>query len=399
MPSAMPATPNFVSSTFALQYNSAVFESPLSRQQQILERAGARWMGSFSLPPMKRDQAAPWLAFLTSLRGQAQTFYGFDPDCRAPQGSNVQVGASTNYIQNGDGIGGSAGVAPTGWSVSAGGGVTVTHLGSGSITVGTNVIKGAYIRLQASPSSSSSSFTIAPQSVANTQQVAANGEQWSGTMYVAVTGGAVTNFNLIRMLMLEADAAGSQVQSNNGPTIQGSLTDTPQRFTYTVTLNGTGTTRVRNVLYGTYNSGVALDITLFIGAVQCEKSPVSPYIATSGAVASRNANVRVYGAGQSGGSLVVRGFAANTNGLLKAGDYFQLEGRLYMVSADVASDFQGVATIQLAPSLRSAPVNDALLTFTSPVCEMRLVDDNQASWQADKNGVFNISFSGVEVLP
>ena len=79
-PVTMPTTPGFVSSTFGLEANTTVSTSPLNRVEQVVERAGARWVASFVLPAMRPSVAAQWRAFLISLRGRYGTFYGFDPD-------------------------------------------------------------------------------------------------------------------------------------------------------------------------------------------------------------------------------------------------------------------------------------------------------------------------------
>lgn len=199
MPLSMPSTPKFRESTFGLQFNTNTFQSPMTRQTQVVERAGARWQGSFTLPPMKRVDAAAWIAFLAQCKGQAVTFYGFDPDATTPQG----VGTGT----------------PT------------------------------------------------------------------------VSGGS-----------------------------------------------------------------------------------------------------------QTGSSLVTTGWTAGQTGIMKAGDYFQVNGELKMVTVDANSDGSGNATIQFQPALRSSPANGASITVNNPKCLMMLTDDGQASWSADSQGVFSIQFSGVEVI-
>lgn len=97
-PITLPTTPGFVNSTFRLLSHTTVHPSLLDRTETVLERAGARWAGSFSLPPMKRaPDGAIWLAKLISLRGRFGTFYGFDPDAKTPRGtvsSAVVNGAS-----------------------------------------------------------------------------------------------------------------------------------------------------------------------------------------------------------------------------------------------------------------------------------------------------------------
>ena len=85
-PVTMPSTPGFTDTRFGLSANTAVFESPITRTQQVVQRQGSRWVAEYSLPPMNRASAPSWIAFLTSLRGARGTFRGFDPDCKTSRG-------------------------------------------------------------------------------------------------------------------------------------------------------------------------------------------------------------------------------------------------------------------------------------------------------------------------
>ncbi|WP_020471459.1 hypothetical protein [Zavarzinella formosa] len=82
----MPALPGFTDCSFFLATNSQTFVSPLTKTTQSVELGGALWMATYTLPPMSRRQAAPWVAFLMRLKGQVNTFNGFDPDCKTPLG-------------------------------------------------------------------------------------------------------------------------------------------------------------------------------------------------------------------------------------------------------------------------------------------------------------------------
>ena len=61
--------------------------SPLTFEGQVQANAGQMWAADVSLPPMKRANAAVWVAWLTSLRGQYGTFLMGDPLCATAQGS------------------------------------------------------------------------------------------------------------------------------------------------------------------------------------------------------------------------------------------------------------------------------------------------------------------------
>jgi hypothetical protein len=84
----MPATPGFQSSRFGVETLEATFQSSLSfAQKSVL--FDSRWRATYQLPPIPRDRAGEWLAFLSSLQGQAARFYAFDPDRPSPLGSGA----------------------------------------------------------------------------------------------------------------------------------------------------------------------------------------------------------------------------------------------------------------------------------------------------------------------
>jgi len=106
----------------------------------------------------------------------------------------------------------------------------------------------------------------------------------------------------------------------------------------------------------------------------------------------------VKGGSQTGTSLTTDGWTAGVTGIMKAGDYFSVGGELKMVTADANSDGSGNATISFEPALRNSPADNAPLTVTNPTCTMRLIDDEQAGWDVDEAGFYDISFSGVETF-
>lgn len=84
---SMPSSPTgFRAHRFGLMSNTVMFTSPLSGSTQTLEFPGSKWVGVFTLPPMKRAVASAWLSFFTQLRGAAGRFYGYDPTAKTPRG-------------------------------------------------------------------------------------------------------------------------------------------------------------------------------------------------------------------------------------------------------------------------------------------------------------------------
>jgi len=75
-------------------------QSPFTFKQQVVSFPGQRWEASVSIPPVHRDLAAPWKAFLTSLKGQAGTFLLSDPDYATPQG-DVSSCVLTGSVRSG----------------------------------------------------------------------------------------------------------------------------------------------------------------------------------------------------------------------------------------------------------------------------------------------------------
>lgn len=72
----------------------ATSQSPFTLKQQVVAHQGQRWEASVNIPPVKRDKAAKWTAFLTALKGQRGTFLLGDPDYSTPQGT-ISTGTIT----------------------------------------------------------------------------------------------------------------------------------------------------------------------------------------------------------------------------------------------------------------------------------------------------------------
>lgn len=107
---------------------------------------------------------------------------------------------------------------------------------------------------------------------------------------------------------------------------------------------------------------------------------------------------RVNGANQSGNDLITDGWTAGQTGILKTGDYIQLEDRLYKVLADANSDGSGNATFNIWPRLRSAPADNALLTVTAAKGIFRL-PDNLQEWTVNDAILYDMNCNFIEKLP
>ena len=65
----------------------AVSRSPFTFATQVHAYPGEMWSASITIPPVRKELAEPWVAFLLSLRGQYGTFLLGDPNMTEPQGT------------------------------------------------------------------------------------------------------------------------------------------------------------------------------------------------------------------------------------------------------------------------------------------------------------------------
>ena len=90
-----------------------------------------------------------------------------------------------------------------------------------------------------------------------------------------------------------------------------------------------------------------------------------------------NGNVVVNGSLSNFKQLPTKYWPASTL-VLKAGEYLEVGGELKMITADVVSDSNGLATIPVAPAFRNAPANLAVVTLNKPKTTMMLASDEYA---------------------
>lgn len=85
----MPTSMTFQEVQWGLETNSQItLESPLNRSVQRIVLPGARWLATFTLPPMKEseDTFDDWKAFLMQLKGSVNTFQAYPPHRSTPKG-------------------------------------------------------------------------------------------------------------------------------------------------------------------------------------------------------------------------------------------------------------------------------------------------------------------------
>lgn len=106
----------------------------------------------------------------------------------------------------------------------------------------------------------------------------------------------------------------------------------------------------------------------------------------------------VNGASQAGSSLVTDGWIAGQPLLLAAGDYFEVNGELKMITADVASDASGNATLSFDPPLRQSPADNAQIITVNPACTMKLTGNDQSQWALTSPAFYAITIGCEEAL-
>lgn len=95
-------------------------------------------------------------------------------------------------------------------------------------------------------------------------------------------------------------------------------------------------------------------------------------------------------------SLATRGWTANAQAVLLAGDRFQVGYRLYMACETVNADANGNATITVWPSLRETPPDGTAINLTKPMGLFRLADNRRAiQWSPSQ--LNTVSFKAIEV--
>ena len=103
-PLTLPTVTGITTQNWGMERVVAVTESPFTNQEQVFEHEGAQWKATFTLPPMKKESASIWLAFLMSLRGRRGTFKIGDQDRKTIQGTATGTVRVNGAAQTGNAI-------------------------------------------------------------------------------------------------------------------------------------------------------------------------------------------------------------------------------------------------------------------------------------------------------
>lgn len=90
-PLTMPTNIGMASIELRAKNTVAVSMSPFTYKQQTHSYDGQMWEADVTLPPMNRDDAESWVAFLMSLKGRTGTFMLYDPSAKSVRGTTTSA--------------------------------------------------------------------------------------------------------------------------------------------------------------------------------------------------------------------------------------------------------------------------------------------------------------------
>lgn len=106
----------------------------------------------------------------------------------------------------------------------------------------------------------------------------------------------------------------------------------------------------------------------------------------------------IKGAGQTGNSIATDGWTPSQANLFKKGDLVGFQSEAHFVMADCSSNSTGESTITIEPPIRVSPSDNEVVLHDSVPFYMRLVDDNQLSWQISSAGNYSLRLEFVELV-
>ena len=107
----------------------------------------------------------------------------------------------------------------------------------------------------------------------------------------------------------------------------------------------------------------------------------------------------VFGSRPSGfESIQIDGWTAGVTNILQAGDYLQIGNRLYQVLQDANSNGSGFCEVEVFPSVRETLADNAAVITSNPKGLFRLDSSEVATYETDKERLYNISFTAVEAI-
>jgi len=96
-------------------------------------------------------------------------------------------------------------------------------------------------------------------------------------------------------------------------------------------------------------------------------------------------------------SIAIDGLSNSVN-LFNIGDFFTIQDELKIVTAAVATNGSGQATVSFQPPLRAAVADNIALTIQNPTCLMTASEDDIASWGIAPPVRQTTRFSAIEAI-
>lgn len=359
----------------------AVSQSPFTFSQQIVAHPGQRWAASISLPPMKRQDAENWIAFLLSLKGQVGTFLLGDPNGVNDQGvaaarrnllTYTEQFSNAAWVKTRSSIAIDSVVAPDGTTTAD----TLiedtsasTHLLTRTLTftAGVTYTYSIYVKAQ-SARNIRLDFPTTP---------------FGGTSagFFDATTGAVTSVNGVTATTTSVGNGWYRFTITKTATAGGSGTIFAYLITGATTVSYTG-----DGVSGVYIWGAQVEESSSASAYQGVVDTLGPL---------------VNGASQTGNVLNIDGCSPNVTGWFAPGDYIQLGSgsatQLYKVLTNVDTNNSGQASVDIWPNLRSSPADNSAVIFTNAKGKFRL-KDNVTQWGINEISSYGITFDCVEAL-
>jgi hypothetical protein len=105
----------------------------------------------------------------------------------------------------------------------------------------------------------------------------------------------------------------------------------------------------------------------------------------------------VAGASQTGASLAVDGLPVSSAGLLRAGDWIEVNGELKRLVADLNTDAAGAGTMLIEPPLRNSPADNVPVVVRTPMGRF-LLSDESVGWSTSPGTFSTIELNLIEDL-
>jgi hypothetical protein len=104
---------------------------------------------------------------------------------------------------------------------------------------------------------------------------------------------------------------------------------------------------------------------------------------------------RVNGASQTGSTLDIDGLPASAVGVIRAGDWFEINGELKRAIADVNSNASGQGFLMFEPQLRTSPADNTPVILQAPMGRFLLSSD-ESMWQTRPGTLSELTLDLVE---